>query len=408
MSKEKMNTTTTNFFISINWQTLEPVLNTVDTSIIITDATGEIRWVNQAFSQVWGYTFEEYTATFGSNILKDKSNTRRQMFTDLCISEKEAATFQHQIITKNGKTLWLQRSITPVTNDSGSIEAVIVADADLTILRLAMQQINEQKQKADENMAMAIERQKKLLLQESKQAENMALAQKTKQVILQKNRKFLQKTPGTFLYHHRPEMSYGSWYFAATIGNDTLIATGETSGEDIPQLLLSTAVVHLIEQILCSDDTLMPAAILEQLHQLLHEYFLSEAISASHFTGASIGCLRFNRKARTAHYAGAAQPLYRLSHEKISVYEPVKGEIGQKQFPVSHLGNKKLFLPEGDALFLCNEKFRQSENENQHYAHEAILLDIAPESPKNQEAQIKNYCRKYLPASDAVVIGIQF
>jgi diguanylate cyclase (GGDEF)-like protein/PAS domain S-box-containing protein len=110
------------------------------TSIVITDTTGSIEYVNPKFTEMTGYTLEE---AIGKNprILKTDQTpkeTHRQLWERLTSGVEWRGEFVNR--KKNGELFHEAASISPITDDSGITTHYVAVKEDITATKL-----NEQK-----------------------------------------------------------------------------------------------------------------------------------------------------------------------------------------------------------------------------------------------------------------------
>jgi PAS domain S-box-containing protein len=110
-------------------------------SIVITDTTGHIEYVNPRFTAVTGYTFEE---AIGNNprILKsgDKSPEEyRQLWETISAGREWRGEFHNK--KKNGELYWESASISPITNGDGRITHFVAVKEDITERKRAADQL---------------------------------------------------------------------------------------------------------------------------------------------------------------------------------------------------------------------------------------------------------------------------
>lgn len=112
-------------------------LNAAADAIVITSRDGTIEWVNQAFTNITGYSADE---TIGSNPRAlIKSNRQSEAFyANLWSTIMEGRIWRGEIINrhKNGKLYTADMTITPVRNDEGEIEHFIAIKQDITELKI--------------------------------------------------------------------------------------------------------------------------------------------------------------------------------------------------------------------------------------------------------------------------------
>jgi PAS domain S-box-containing protein len=119
-------------------------------SIVVTDTTGNIEYVNPKFVQVTGYSIEE---AFGKNprILKSGKQPREvyeELWQQIIIGGEWRGEFEN--CKKNGESYWELASISPIRNAAGTITHFIAVKEDITerkradeALRLAYAELDQ-------------------------------------------------------------------------------------------------------------------------------------------------------------------------------------------------------------------------------------------------------------------------
>jgi PAS domain S-box-containing protein len=123
---------------------LAEVIDRIHNIVIIVDIAGIIMWVNQAFIDTTGYSFNE--AVGKTNRLLDGPQTdpaiqNKAMET---ILEDEFTTFEIVNYSKNGRGYWVEVTITPIFNDQKEVVRYISIQNIITGRKLRDLQIVEQ------------------------------------------------------------------------------------------------------------------------------------------------------------------------------------------------------------------------------------------------------------------------
>ncbi|MFO1501630.1 MAG: PAS domain S-box protein [Verrucomicrobiota bacterium] len=124
-------------------------------SIVITDAQGRIEYVNPKFSRLTGYSSEEvigHTPALQKSGLTPIAEYQR-MWAVILAGREWRGEFQNR--KKNGDLYWEAASISPITNESGTITHFVAVKEDITESKLAEDKL---------------EQTQRLLLQASRQA----------------------------------------------------------------------------------------------------------------------------------------------------------------------------------------------------------------------------------------------
>ena len=112
---------------------LSLVANETDNSIVITDKSGLVQYVNQGFTKLTGYTLDEVRGKKPGKLLQGPA-------TDLNTIEqiREAVGKRHPIYNeilnykKSGEHYWISLTINPVFNDTGELQYFISVQANIT------------------------------------------------------------------------------------------------------------------------------------------------------------------------------------------------------------------------------------------------------------------------------------
>lgn len=118
-------------------------------SVVITDLDGDIQYVNQAFVDITGYSFEE---VIGQNprILNSGAHDEkfyRNMW-DIILKGK---VWEGDMVNKkkNGELFWESASIAPVSNDAGELINFIAVKSDITQIKKVERELIEAKELAE-------------------------------------------------------------------------------------------------------------------------------------------------------------------------------------------------------------------------------------------------------------------
>ena len=102
-------------------------------SVIITDSTGRIDWVNAAFSKITGYSFAEAVGQFPGDILNGPETSPDALNT-LIAAQRDGTPCRVEIQnrTKAGGLVWMEVSMTPVLRPDGVPEVFVAVERDVT------------------------------------------------------------------------------------------------------------------------------------------------------------------------------------------------------------------------------------------------------------------------------------
>lgn len=132
-------------------RTLSLVARGAHDSVILSDPSGRIAWVNNAFSRITGFTLDEACGKRPAELLNGPD-------TDLDTSEGIAQAVANgqshraEIInyTKDGRKIWIETNIAPVFDDEGEVEMVIAIERDITATKTHEAELAEAKLAAEQ------------------------------------------------------------------------------------------------------------------------------------------------------------------------------------------------------------------------------------------------------------------
>jgi PAS domain S-box-containing protein len=129
---------------------LSLVASYTDNFVVITDRSGRVEWVNQAFTRRTGYTFEEMVGRKPGELLQGPDT---DPITVAQIREwlHQGRSFRSEILnyTKSGEPYWATFQISPIRNAKGEVERYVSIQTDSTLLRRAQQELQAAKERAE-------------------------------------------------------------------------------------------------------------------------------------------------------------------------------------------------------------------------------------------------------------------
>lgn len=117
---------------------LSLVASKTTNGVMILDAEGVTEWVNEGFTNLTGYTFEEAVGRTPRDLLKGEETDQLTMIR-IDQKRKEGRPFTEEIINykKSGEKIWLSLDITPVLDEAGKITRFIIIQTDITFRKEA-------------------------------------------------------------------------------------------------------------------------------------------------------------------------------------------------------------------------------------------------------------------------------
>lgn len=122
---------------------LSLVAKNATNSVIITDKEARIEWVNDAFTSLTGYTFEEAVGRRPSEFLhgpETSKHTLDEIFA--CMQEKKPYSGEILNYRKDGSVFWLRLTVSPVITN-GRLSNYITVQTDITAIKEQNKRLRE-------------------------------------------------------------------------------------------------------------------------------------------------------------------------------------------------------------------------------------------------------------------------
>lgn len=121
---------------------LSLVARNANDSVILSDAEGRITWVNGAFTQITGYSFEDVIGRRPGDFLNGP-NTDPAVIDMITDSIQNGEPFRGEIenLTKDGRRIWIETNLVPVHDAKGNVDMSVAIERDVTEARQHAQEM---------------------------------------------------------------------------------------------------------------------------------------------------------------------------------------------------------------------------------------------------------------------------
>ncbi|MCW3804916.1 methyl-accepting chemotaxis protein [Plebeiibacterium marinum] len=111
---------------------LSIVAKQTDNAIMIMDPEGNIQWLNDGFTRMYEYTFDQFIKIRGNNILQTSFNPLVQKCIEQCLETKKPSSYEAINVTPSGREIWTHTSLSPVLDENGEIIHLVTVDSDIS------------------------------------------------------------------------------------------------------------------------------------------------------------------------------------------------------------------------------------------------------------------------------------
>ncbi|WP_405117167.1 ATP-binding protein [Phaeobacter sp. BS23] len=132
-------------------QRLALVAENANDSVFLMDEEGRITWVNEAFTRITGYRYDEAIGKMPGALLNgDETDTA--VVRALEKGRTTGKPFRLEICNrrKDGQLLWLETNQVPMLRDDGTVETIIAVERDVTAAKQYEQQLKDARIAAEE------------------------------------------------------------------------------------------------------------------------------------------------------------------------------------------------------------------------------------------------------------------
>ncbi|MBI4648907.1 MAG: tetratricopeptide repeat protein, partial [Bacteroidia bacterium] len=225
---------------------LSIVASKTDNSVVIHDMDGNIEWVNDGFTRLFGYTLEEFIRIKGKHILDTSANPKIKEVIAECMELKKSVVYILPSETKSGNTIWVQTVLTPITDDSGCLTKLVAIDTDITKLKQAETEIIRKNTQITDSINYA------KLIQD---------AMLPSQHLINKH------IPECFIFFRPRDIVSGDFYWFSVQEDKIFIAAADCTGHGVPGAFMSMIGCTLLNDIIVKDKIFEPAEILSRMNE---------------------------------------------------------------------------------------------------------------------------------------------
>jgi len=133
-----------------------------DNSIVIADVSGEIEWVNDGFTRMYGYSLPEFIEIKGLTLASTSTYPLIEETIEKIIKTKKSISYNTRGNNRSNNVIWMRTTITPIIDDKGEIYKLVTVDSDITKLKEAEEEILIQKEEIEAQRDLANEQKRQI------------------------------------------------------------------------------------------------------------------------------------------------------------------------------------------------------------------------------------------------------
>ncbi len=344
---------------------LSLVASETDNAITIMDAAGNFQWINEGYSRLFGYTFNQLISEYSRNIISKHTNKAAIEKIKKCIEQKVPVSFETPGESRDGKEIWTQTTITPIVDREGNVKSLISISSDISLLKEAEQAILQQ---SEELLAQKEE----LILKNEhieQQSDNIKASityAKTIQNAILPPYKELSEFFNLFVIYKPKDIVSGDFYWYAHLpakdgfSEKFFYAAVDCTGHGVPGAFMSMIGSRLLNEIVYEKKVTKPSQILTQLDLGIKSVLRQEESDNNDGMDVSLCSIeKGNNGSVELNFAGAKRPLfyYIQSEESLRYIKGTRKTIGgtQARRNTEVFTDNMVILHKGDKIYLTTD-----------------------------------------------------
>ncbi|MFP4557742.1 MAG: two-component regulator propeller domain-containing protein [Bacteroidales bacterium] len=417
---------------------LSIVASHTDNAILITSPQGDIQWVNESFTRIYGYTVEEFIEAKHKNLAKVSKDPNIQHLIQKCIDTHQPVNYTIEVAAKDGKKIWIQTCLTPIKNEAGKVISIVAIDSDITALKNAEQEMinmNDeivtqaeailQQNEEIQTQRDELEQINNLLIKHTQNIEASIWYAHTIQKAILPTKQSLNQHFESFVVFKPRDIVSGDfyWYIDLTKKDEltpkVLVAVVDCTGHGVPGALMSMIGSRLLSEIVNERHVTDPASILMQLNKLVNVVLKQDSEDSIDGMDIALCHVELNKNSVDITFAGANRPLYILEKDANEIVT-IKGNrktIGGIMPDIdAEFTNKTVTLKKGDMIIMNSDGYTdQNRADGKKFSVSSfhkLLIENANQPLENLEEIIDIRFDEYRGAEsqrdDTTVLGIKF
>jgi PAS domain S-box-containing protein len=311
---------------------LSIVARETDNSVIIANKEGNIEWVNEGFSKLWGFSLEEFKKLKGSNILDHKNNKYVSDLIEDCLENKHSVVFVVPAASKFNPSIWIQTTLNPILDINGKISRLVAIEVEITDIKEAEEEIKQQNEEIkQQNEEISTQRDSlnaaNLELTEMNEllTDSIQYAKLIQTSILPKEQEIKKYNPDSFIYFKPKAIVSGDFYWFHGFADKYIVAVADCTGHGVPGAFMSMIGNTILNRIIKEEKIYDPALILERLNAgIIDSLNQGSAYTDIQDDGMDISICYVDNAARQITIACANQMAFVAQNNELNI---IKGSI---------------------------------------------------------------------------------
>ena len=344
---------------------LSIVASETDNAITIMDAAGNFQWINDGYSRLFGYTYNQLISEYSRNIISRHTNKQAVELIKKCIEQKVPVTYETPGETREGKEIWVQTTISPIIDKENNIKSLISISSDISKLKAAEQAIRQQ---SEELLAQKEELviQNDFIEQQNENIKASITYAKTIQNAILPPYQELSKFFNLFIIYKPKDIVSGDFYWYAHLpakegfSEKIFYAAVDCTGHGVPGAFMSMIGSRLLNEIVNERKVTKPSKVLTELDLGVKTVLRQDVTDNNDGMDVSLCCIEKRANGSfEVNFAGAKRPLfyYIKKENSLRYIKGTRKTIGGTQARRNKevFTDYKLILEKSDRIYLTTD-----------------------------------------------------
>jgi len=371
---------------------LSLIARETDNAVIIMDPKGNFQWINEGFTRMYGYTFEQLIKEKDRNIIGASSNLQIKDLINIWFGDKKSIIYESLNTTISGEKIWAQTTLTPILDENGIIDKLIAIDSDITKLKEAEEQIEAQRDEIVAQRDLAISQRDEIMEQKKEITDSIIYAKRIQKALLPSNELISKILYNHFILYKPRDIVSGDFYWLAKHENKLVIAAADCTGHGVPGAFMSLIGISFLNEIVNSNKVIVANEILNQLRENIINSLQHSNDEEEASDGMDIAICIVDTNTLEMQYAGANNPVILIRDGNLTELKPDKMPIGSHRLANVSFKNNNYSMKDGDSIYLFTDGYVDQFggiNDKKFKSHNfrKLLLDIQNQ-PINKQKSI--------------------
>ncbi len=305
-------------------------------SVVVTDASGVIEYVNEKFTSTTGYAPNEVVGRKTS--LLGSGKTSQEQYADLWSTLLAGTPWYGRLLNKrkSGELYWEQLSIAPLKGSDGRVTNFVSVGENVS-----------------EQMKLLEERDDALCQVNS----SIQYASRIQRSILPRPQALDRVFSEYFVLWEPRDVVGGDMYWYRSWGQGALIVLGDCTGHGVPGAFMTLISNGALDQAYLETPPGDPAALLQRMHQLIQFSLGQDHEGGSDSDdGLEAGVCYINADNTLLTYAGARFDLFVVEDGQVDIIKGASASLGYRHVSSSvKFNNTVIHLSPGQRFYLTSD-----------------------------------------------------